>query len=123
MGFPTYDQVRLGSYKQNKGTMIIGNAATDNAILEGRVTTKTKAGANIIIGSDFLYSQGNEYRYSVASWAGTELASSLSFTGDYLRAQANVASGGKGLRALERIAANLEKISTTLEKISRKKTP
>ena len=78
------------------GSTTVGDAVSDNLILKGRVSTSTAAGAALDLTSSYLYSEGQELRYSVSDWTGVGSA----FSGMYLRAQTGVASSGKDMTGL-----------------------
>lgn len=73
------------------GTLTFGDAATDNLIIKGRVSSMTAAGSAIQITSAYAYGEGIEMRYQVTDWTGV----GSSFKGMYLRSEAatNSASG------------------------------
>lgn len=79
------------------GNFTFGDAALDALILKGRMSTMTAAGANVELGATYTYSELIELRTKVTSWTGIGDA----FKGFYFRAEAGVASGGKGLRGAE----------------------
>jgi len=72
------------------GTLLFGDTATDNLIIQGRVSSMTAAGAAIQITSSYAHGEGIEMRYQVTNWTGV----GDSFKGMYLRAEAatNVAT-------------------------------
>jgi len=75
----------------------IGDSIKDTALLSGRFSTKTVAGDAILIDSTYTYGELWELRTRVTSWTGV----GDSFKAFYYRAEAGVASGGKGLRTAE----------------------
>lgn len=64
------------------GTLTFGDAATDNLIIKGRVSSMTVAGSAIGITSSYTHGEGIELRYEVTGFSGS------SFKGMYLRAEA-----------------------------------
>ena len=73
------------------GTLTFGDAATDNLIIKGRVSSMSAAGAAIQIAASYAYGEGIEMRYQVTDWTLV----GDSFKGMYIRAEAatNTASG------------------------------
>lgn len=99
MGFPTYDQVRLGMYRRSGSGPVfqLWDEISDVAIVQGRFSTGTKAGTALDVTSAYTYGEGSEFRYKVTDW--TNVGSS--FRGLYLRAESGVASSGKDIYGME----------------------
>jgi len=87
------------------GTFTFGDAAVDTLILKGRVATGTAAGSNITIDSTYLASYGDLWKakFQMSSWTGKD-----AFTGYSFRAENRTAGTGKGLRAMEILAADYD---------------
>jgi hypothetical protein len=81
-----------------KGTLTFGDAATDNLIIKGRMSSMTAAGSAIQITSSYAYGEGIEMRYQVTDWTGV----GSSFKGMYLRSEAiTTAATGKSIYGAE----------------------
>jgi hypothetical protein len=81
-----------------KGTLTFGDAATDNLIIKGRMSSMTAAGSAIQITSSYAYGEGIEMRYQVTDWTGI----GSSFKGMYLRSEAKTtAATGKSIYGAE----------------------
>ena len=83
------------------GDVTLGNAVTDTAVLNGRLTTVSVAGsAQTIDGDISLYGEGIELRYNMANWSGT----TTTFTelkSAFLRAESNEANGSGTVTGME----------------------
>lgn len=85
---------------------------SEGSIILGRVSTGTKAGANISIDADATYQDLIYWKASVTSWAGIGSVFRLL----YIRAEAAIDATGKTLYAMEVYAANADSIDiATLE--------
>lgn len=78
------------------GNVTLGDAATDTTIVNGRISTLSKAGSDISVGSTYAYDEGVKMRYLVTDWTGKG-----DFKGYYFRAQANTASSSRGLTGMQ----------------------
>lgn len=79
---------------------------SEGSLILGRVSTLTKAGADIVIGATAVYQDLIFWRASVQSWAGIGSVFRLL----YIRAEAAIDATGKTLYAMEVYAANKDDI-------------
>lgn len=63
-----------------RGSIICGNGAADTLILDGRLATKSVAGAFIDFGSTYDKGEAQELRYRVTNWGVLYLRNYLYFT-------------------------------------------
>ena len=88
------------------GGFTFGDAVADTLTIKGRMATMTVAGDYVEIPSTYTYGELIELRARVTDWAGI----GSQFQALYLRADANIDSTGKTLRAMEIIGANYDNI-------------
>lgn len=85
---------------QYAGDVTLGDAVADTAILKGRLSTSTVAGAALAIdATTYQYAHGAYLRYNVADWADTYTLTD--FRALYLRAETNEANATGSLYGAE----------------------
>lgn len=88
------------------GVISVGDAATDNLVLNSRVSTVVTKGDSIDIGTTYLYGEGMELRYTVDGWPTGQ----GSFNGIYMKVQTDAggdaAKGQSGIN-IESVANNV----------------
>jgi len=77
-----------------------------HAVLKGRLSSMTVAGASILIDGSYIYGELMEIRASVQSWTGVGSSFQLAF----LRLEAGVDATGKTIRTMEVLAANVDNV-------------
>lgn len=82
------------------GGVKYGNFIAGDFIVQGRISTKTVAGASLNVdASTYAYGEGMEMRYAVTDWA--DVYTITAFKGMYLRAEAVEGNASGSVRAAE----------------------
>ena len=79
------------------GVITVGDASTDNLVLNSRVSTVTTAGSATDIAASYLYGEAMELRYTVSAWPTGQSA----FQGILMKLRTNVGDSAKGQRGME----------------------
>lgn len=85
------------------GDVVLGDAAADTTIVNGRISTGSLAGSALSLGATYPYTEGAELRYTVTDWTGI---GNSTFEALYLRSQINTANASGNLKGLELYASN-----------------